>query len=472
MTAFVMVFLYMILTTAAGKAISRREDGSIQQFFVAKKGLGIGLTVALMFGEMVAGSSTVGNASSAFRFGLSSVWTNWGMVIGTLVFVFCTAKFYRRAGYVGVMSVPEAFAFRFDQKVRMVVLIIILFVYGIIFSQQPIAAAALLSSMLGVSPVLLSWIMGITFAYMALHGLRGLAGMNVVHALVMFLGMFLVGILAVWKAGGLEVMTAACPEHYFTVMYPDKATVAAQALGSAFSMILSSTVVNCCLGAQSLKVAKKGIAWSAFLVIPFALMPALIGIAGFVTMPGASAEGIIYTMAESIHPAFSGIVSMAVLAAILSTGPGLLLSLSATLTRDFYLLFWPEASEEKQIWFSKITIVVIAVAFTGFGLTTSSILAQILGAFQIRSVAGVILILALGWKRISNQAAFWSMMIGGIIAGVWHFSGNPLGLQPFWAAVPISVLILVILTMREKEPVSKDYLKYEEKIRKISDKEI
>ena len=201
-------------------------------------------------------------------------------------------------------------------------------------------------------------------------------------------------------------------------------------------------------------------------------MPALIGIAGFVTMPGASAEGIIYTMAESIHPAFSGIVSMAVLAAILSTGPGLLLSLSATLTRDFYLLFWPEAGEEKQIWFSKITIVVIAVAFTGFGLTTSSILAQILGAFQIRSVAGVILILALGWKRISNQAAFWSMMIGGIIAGVWHFSGNPLGLQPFWAAVPISVLILVILTMREKEPVSKDYLKYEEKIRKISDKEI
>ena len=83
MTAFIMVFLYMILTTAAGKAISRREDGSIQQFFVAKKGLGIGLTVALMFGEMVAGSSTVGNASSAFRFGLSSVWTNWGMVIGT-----------------------------------------------------------------------------------------------------------------------------------------------------------------------------------------------------------------------------------------------------------------------------------------------------------------------------------------------------------------------------------------------------
>ena len=47
MTAFIMVFLYMILTTVVGKALSRRGDRSTQQFFVAKKGLGIGLTVAI-----------------------------------------------------------------------------------------------------------------------------------------------------------------------------------------------------------------------------------------------------------------------------------------------------------------------------------------------------------------------------------------------------------------------------------------
>ena len=54
------------------------------------------------------------------------------------------------------MSVPEAFAFRFDKRVRLVVLVIIMFVYGIIFSQQPIAAAALLSSMLGVNKAVLA----------------------------------------------------------------------------------------------------------------------------------------------------------------------------------------------------------------------------------------------------------------------------------------------------------------------------
>ena len=472
MVAFVMVILYMVLTTVAGKIISHKNQSSTQQFFVAQKGLGVTLTVALMFGEMVAGSSTVGNASSAFAIGLSSVWTNWGMVLGTLVFVFCVSKFYRRAGHFGVMSVPEAFAFRFDQKVRLVVLVIIMFVYGIIFSQQPIAAAALLSSMLGISPVILAWIMGIVFAYMALHGLKGLAGMNVVHAVIMFGGMFLAGIMSVIKAGGLDVLMTSAPAHYFTITYPDKATVIAQALGSAFSMILSSTVVNCCLGAKSLKVAKWGIGISAILVIPFALMPALIGIAGFVTMPDAEAGNIIYTMAASIHPVFSGIVSMAVLAAIMSTGPGLLLSLSATLTRDFYLLVKPEADEESQMRFSKIAIIVIAIIATGFGLTTSSILTQILGAFQIRSVAGVVLIIALVWKRVSNKAAFWSILLGGILAGVWHFTGNPLNIQPFWIAVPVSIIILFVLTMLEKDKISKDFLAFDAKISGISDSEI
>ena len=464
-----MVVAYFIITTAAGKIMNGKGDNSIQHFFVAKKHLGIGLTVALMFGEMVAGSSTVGNAASAFKMGLSSVWTNWGMVLGVLVFVFCTAKFYRRAGHFGVMSVPEAFAFRFDKRVRLVVLVIIMFVYGIIFSQQPIAAAALLSSMLGVNKAVLAWIVGILFAYMALHGLKGIAGMNVIHSLVMFAGMFVVSFLAVGKAGGLAYMMANTPAHYFTVTYPDKITVAAQVLGAAFSMILSSTVVNCCLGAESLKTAKSGIVWSGILVIPFALMPALIGIAGFVTMPDAQAGNIIYTMAESVHPVFSGIVSMAVLAAILSTGPGLLLSLSATLTRDFYMLVRPQASEKEQIRFSKGSIVVMALVATGFGLTTSSILTQILGAFQIRSVAGVVLIIALVWKQVSNRAAFWSILIGGILAGVWHFSGNPFGIQPFWAAVPASVVILTVLTMLKKEKISPDYLAYYNKIKDVSE---
>jgi hypothetical protein len=39
-------------------------------------------------------------------------------------------------------------------------------------------------------------------------------------------------------------------------------------------------------------------------------------------------------------------------------------------------------------------------------------------------------------------------------------------------AVPVSVVILSVLTMMEKDKVSKDYLAYYEKIKGISDNEI
>ncbi len=55
-----------------------------------------------------------------------------------------------------------------------------------------------------------------------------------------------------------------------------------------------------------------------------------------------------------------------------------------------------------------------------------------LGAFQIRSVVGVVLLAALAWPRVNNRAAFWSMMGGGIVAAGWFFAGNPFGIAPLW----------------------------------------
>ena len=458
----------MIITALVGVFMGKRKkDDSTKKFFVADKSLGVWLTGAMMFGEMIGGSSTVGSSATAFSLGLSAVWSNWGMAIGVLVFLFTVAKFYRRASHFGVMSVPEAFHFRFDERARIVVLIITLVVYGIIYSQQPVAAATLLEPILNIDKTILTWAMGFLFAYMALSGLKGVAGQNLLHSIVMFIGLFIVSIVVIIRAGGLADMRAALPAQFFDVSYPDIFTVLAQVSGSAISMLLSATVVGCCIGAKSLKVAKKGLTLSVIFVIPFALMPAIIGIAGRILLPEASSNNIIYTVAQLIHPAFAGIVAMSVLAAII--GPGILLALATSLTRDFYLIKNPDATQEQQMRFSKYAIIALAIITTAFGLNTTSILSQILGAFQIRSIAGIILIVGLTWKRTTNTGVFWSMLIGGIVAALWHFTENPLGWQPFYPATVISLIILIVLSFANKEKISADYQRYYDKIKDIPD---
>ena len=144
MLELILVIGYIIVTTAIGWILSTRAKArnDINSFFVGKKELSAVLVCFIMFGEMIAGSSTVGSAQTAFNLGLSSAWTNWGQSLGVFVFVFTVSKLYRVAGYHGAYSVPEAFEFRFDsRRCRMVVMVIVLVVYGILFAMQPKAAA-------------------------------------------------------------------------------------------------------------------------------------------------------------------------------------------------------------------------------------------------------------------------------------------------------------------------------------------
>lgn len=475
MIAFVVCIAYLAITTLVGICLNRKVGGSdnTKNFFVANKTLTPAMVMCLMFGEMIAGSSTVGSATSAFSNGISSVWSNWGQAIGVIVFVIFVGKFFRQASHYGAMSVPEAFEWRFDRKTRMVVLVIVLVVYGIMYALQPIAAANILAPMLGCSTTLMAWIVIIIFCCMALVGLKGVAGMNVVHAIVMYGGMGVITFLAIKNAGGIGGMKAALTVNYFDLSYPRVSTMMGNALGSCCGFILSSTLVNNYYSSKNLKTAKTGVTMAAVAVIIFALMPSLIGIAGKVIMPDAEPGTILYTLADSFSPVIGGIAGMAILAAVFSTAPAFLLTLSTTVTRDFFKVVKPDATDKQQLIFSKVCIFAIAIIAGGLGLNIRSILNNLLGAFQIRGVAGMVLIVSLLWKRLTNNAAFAGTMLGGITAMVWHFSGQPFGIPPFWAGALVGLVSMIVVTLIWSEgQESIGYRKYREAVEKIPKEEL
>jgi len=461
------MFSYLVLTTLIGLYLFKTNK-SIQEYFVAKRGLGIILVIPLLFAELIAGAGTIGNAAEAFKMGVSSVWANWGMVVGCLVFVFLVAKFYRVAGSkLGVMSVPEAYRILFDTKTRLVIMVILVVVYANIFALQPVAAASVLSPMFKIGPVLMAWIIGILFIVMTVTGgLRGLAWMNVVHSIVMFLCMGVAAWYSVDAVGGYGVLQAKLPETFFSFAQPDIWTVIAWCVGTAVSFFAAATVAGVCFGAQSLKKARIGIAIAGFLIIPFALMPALIGMSAKVAMPAIPANTALFAMSSSVGPWIGGLAAMAIIAAIFSTAPALLLIIATTVTRDFFLLIRKEASDKEQLRFSQIMAVVIGLFATYLGMQVSSILGQMLGAFQIRSVAGIVLVAALFWPRVTPNAAFWSTIIGGGVAFFWHLTGSPFGWAPLWPSLLTGVPVLVILTMISKDKVSPGYAKYAEALKK------
>jgi SSS family solute:Na+ symporter len=469
----VMLIAYMLITSVIGMAYTRKKQNS-RQYFVAERSLSAVLVIALLFSEIIAGAGTIGNAASAFRGGLSSVWANWGMAMGCVAFAALVLTFYRAMGTVkDAMSVPEAFGNLFDGRCRIVMLLNVVVVYIILFSTQPVAAASILAPMLGIDHKVVAWTISAVFILItATGGMKGIAKMNVVHSVMMYVGVTVVAVKAVSSAGGLEALRAAVPETFFSVAQPNLQTVLGQALGTAISFFAASNVVSASFSAKSLKVARNGILLAGLLVVPFALMPAIIGVCASVAMPDIQANNALFYMADALGSGYGGLVSMAVMAAIWSTGPALLLIICTSLTKDLYKRYiCPEATESRQIAFSRAAAVVIGIVATGFGLNVSSILNQMLGAFQIRSVVGIVLVAALFWPRVTGNAAFYSMLVGGIVAAAWHFLGNPLGLQPLWPAAAACLAILVPMTLAGQGRMSDGYRMYAECAAKLRETE-
>ncbi|HIW75638.1 MULTISPECIES: sodium:solute symporter family protein [Gordonibacter] len=463
---FIMLVAYIVVTVLIGIAVAvrgaRREKASSAQFLTAQGNLAWFMVIPLLFAEMMAGAATIGKAATGYTTGLSAVWVNWGMSIGMIVFIVFAARFYRAMNRkYGILSVPEAFKFMFDQRCRTIMLIIIVVVYCFLYSSQPISAAALIAPMIGLDVTLVAWVVSALFIVVTLlGGMKGLALMNIVHMVVMYAGLIAATSGGLDMVGGLGALYEQLPASYFDLLQPDIWSTLANALGIGISFLAAATMVTATISARSPRDMAIGAWGAAAIVIPFATLPAIIGMCAAIALPGIDPNTALFAMSNAQGPAISGVVSMAIAAAIWSSAPAALLFISNTLTQDLYAVVRPQSTDCQRLVFSRLMVVLLGIVATWLGLNASSILGQLYAAFQIRSVVGIVLLVAMVWPRVTSGAAFWSMLGGGLVAAVWHFAANPFGVEPLWPACAVTIVVLVGITLASKEKVSEGYKRY------------
>lgn len=460
----IMVAVFLIATFAISTYFARKNTGT-KEYFIAKGSLGIPLIAGLIFSEVIAGATTVGAAAFAFDIGLSCVWISWGQAMGMIIFLVFVGKFYRVMNKVkGVMSVPEAYEYMFDRRSRLVMLFVGVLAYGIIFSTTPMAVASIMAPMLGLSITAVVWITGGIFIVLTLTGgLKGIAWMNLLNSVILYSAMGLVAYSAVSAAGGISAMQAAVDPTFFSFLQPDPMTALAGGIGTGIGSVAGAIYANVAFSGKTYRDVKIGLVIAAVMLVLFALLPGLTGIAGKILMPEVEGTTILYLVADSFGPFYGGLAAMVVVAACFSTGPAFLLQMTTTMTRDFYVpLIRKNSTDREQVVFSKIAAIFLGLIFIFMGVHYRSILIQVMGAFQIRSVVGIVLMVAVLWPRVSPGAAFWSMLIGGIIASFWHFANSPFNVAPLWPGAAATLLILIPVSLMSKEKVSAGYKLYRE----------
>lgn len=464
-TTIVIILVLYILITMLLALIVARQNKTAADLLTADGSLSVGLIIPLMLSEAIGGSGTVGSASEAMAtIGMAGVWTVWGVAIGYMAYRFLFSKFYRTLYMTrGIISIPRAYELRFDKRTKVMMLIVVSIVYICFFALQPVAAAAVLAPMFGVSKSFMVMALGILFVVIsALGGLKGVASMNKLHSFVLIVGLLIVSFSAVRYAGGWGVIVANVPENYLNPLNPGPEKVLIWAISGFLAQLSSAFLTTIVSAGKSYKDVRTGIDVTSLLLVIFAFFPVIIGIVGRAVMPEADPATALYTVSSSVSPIIGGLAVVGVLAAIFSSAPAFLLIVTTTFTEDLYRGFIkPKATEKETLLVSKIFTVAAGVIAVYMATQVTSIFNQTMKITQIRAVAAIVLLIALIWPRVNGRSAFWSILCGGAVAVAWYFMKEPpFTPDPLLPSVIVGILVLVVFTLMNKEKTSEGYSIY------------
>ncbi|MFD3685107.1 sodium/proline symporter PutP [Nocardiopsis sp. NPDC058631] len=362
---------------------------------------------------------------------------------------------------------------RFNDPTRLlrgVSAILIIVFYFFYVASGLVAMAALFDQVFGLSPAPAIAIgVSIVVLYTVLGGFLAVSYTDVVQAVMMWLALLVVPVLAVTALGGLSGLSEGVSDKSTGLLSAFGGVSLDADLGQWAStetlgwvVILSGLawgigyfgqphILSRYMGIRSVKDIPKAatisVAWAVSAMV-MAVAIGFIGIAYFES-PLDNPEQVFPLLIEALsHPLVAGLLLAAILAAVMSTADSQLLVAASALTEDGYRAFVDRDAKPKTLlWISRATVVVVALAAASIALWGNQSVMDLVGYAWAGFGAGFgpILVLAVFWKRMTWAGALAGMLAGGTTAILWDIVDTAyLGIG-LYAMVPAVILSLVAI---------------------------
>ena len=396
----------------------------------------IGLSI---IGTNIGTNSYIGASGNAYSIGIAQANFEWigaipAMIICSLIFI----PLYWKAG---VYSIPEYLGLRYNQPVRLVAALIACIVAVFAIGVGMWALALTLETYIGWPIWLGILVSGTVVGFYSISG--GLAAVAITDSLQVCI-MFLCGLIIVYLGleglGGWDnfasQLTEEHPTHLQTYLPADHESYPWPGVILGLGLVLSpaywigsQAILQRSLGAKSQWDASASMMFAAFAKT---LVPLLIVFPGILALvmkadidyPDMALPWII----KNVLPAgISGLMFVAIIAALQSTIDSGINSTSLMITRDIRHVLLNDDSTENDLKIGRyltLLILVIAMSIAPFigelgGIFT--FMQTVLSLFQGPMLA--LLLLGALSKRATPQAGLWTLITGVPVAGIFLLLG-------------------------------------------------
>jgi len=392
--------------------------------------------VAITLALTVLGTAHIlGIFELSWYLGAAAVWFSLAHVVLLVVVCLSTGLWVRR---LGLTTVPEILDLLYGRGTRLVVSCTMAGVIFGILTIETQGIGIVIASMTGWSirnGAIVGGVLGIF--YVVLAGMKEIGWLNLVNAIVMYLGLILATIFLAFKLPGKNYDTVAQfynssgDEHMLSI-YGTPEIFFTFALGTVIAVVFSQGInqmlMQPCMSAESEKTIRKSLWIAAPLNGLFGVFAVVIGLTAK-TIPEFAALGpkvaATTMLVNFLPPWLAALLLASFLAAILSTFAMTSLAPATIFGIDIYRnLYRPQASEKEIAKVIRITIVVLAIVAMSVAAFLPPILAAMNWLFSWLVPIFWVVIFGLFWKR-DSLVALITLFSAWSANSAWSFSSLP-----------------------------------------------
>ncbi|MCD4769808.1 MAG: sodium/solute symporter [Bacteroidales bacterium] len=430
---YLVIGIYLVLIIGIGLLIGfTRKSKSTDGFFLAGRTLRWPMIGMALFAANISTIHLIGLAGQGFSDGL--IWGNfeWMAPFLLIVLAMIFVPFYIKTK---ISTLPEFLEIRYNKKTRSMLAVISLFTALFMHIGVSLYAGALVfETFFGIERYTAIFLIAIaTLIYSVVGGLKAVVVTETIQSIILIGGATILTIIAIFalpengihtisqfkeavKPGQLDMIQGAgSPLPWWTVLlgYP--------VLGLNY-WCADQTIVQKVLAARSIKDAQYGSIFAGFIkILPVFIMvvPGVIAYVLFSDQIKNSDNALPFLILKLLPTGLKGLMSAALLAALMSTIASALNSAGTLVTMDIIKQIRPSSKDRSLLMIGRITIIsviIIAVAWSPLIAKFPSIFEAINDLLAVFSPPiSVVFLWGILSKRGTPNAGFYTLLSGFII---------------------------------------------------------
>ncbi len=415
------VVLYIVFLVAIGLK-GGKQVTSAGDFTAAGKTYGAPVIFMSLAASYVGGGYSAGNAAESFANGLSMTFALCGFSVMTVL----TGKYLTRgiSRFEGAHTVGGIMTAAYGSGAGLLTGLFAFISCSIVVGAQVDTMGTVFHSLLGVSPTVGVLVgCGVVLLYSTVGGLQSVIAADMVQFVLLAVGMPLLLLLSLKKAGGLPSVILQTPPAFF---HPLNGTTLPAFLSLLFTMTfgeaLSPPYTQRLLIGKNLSATAKGTIWGGIFSLPFFFMTGCIGLCarvlGVTTQPADAMPALILHI---LPVGIRGLVMAAMVSILLSAADGFLNGAAVSLVEDVIVPLCPALSDKRRLGLLRWVNFLVGAGAVTVALLVPDVFRILTFAYTFWSPL-IFVPLAAAFLGVHCQKAFYPAFFAGFVTTfLWEY---------------------------------------------------